>query len=127
MPPGPTIVTRRWRDSRETSAATAVSRPIIRVTASGRLCIVGGAVVGGARRRSAALGGANSDAMHGPRNGDLHLGRRVTRALAQTWCRALLGITRRRAGGPGADRDLLGRTSGASPASAWCSALQSGR
>ena len=38
MPPGPTIVTRRWRDSRETSVATASSRPIIRVTANGRLC-----------------------------------------------------------------------------------------
>jgi hypothetical protein len=37
MPPGPTIVTMRWRDSRATSVATTSSRPISRVTASGRL------------------------------------------------------------------------------------------
>ena len=43
MPPGPTTVTRRWRESRETSAATASSRPIMRVTANGRLCVVAGA------------------------------------------------------------------------------------
>src|SRR5436190_22808057 len=35
---GPTIVTRRWRDSRETSVAMGSLWPIIRVTASGRLC-----------------------------------------------------------------------------------------
>src|ERR1700722_6452770 len=49
MPPGPTIVTRRSRDSRETSAGTASSRPIIRVAASGRLCEAIGATIGGSR------------------------------------------------------------------------------
>lgn len=37
-PPGPTIVTSRSRAKRETSDATVSSRPIIRVTANGRLC-----------------------------------------------------------------------------------------
>ena len=46
-PPGPVIVTRRSRESRETSAATASSRPSIRVTATGRLCGAAGAIVGG--------------------------------------------------------------------------------
>ena len=52
MPPGPTIVTRRSRDNRETSVATASSRPIIRVTANGRLCGARrGAVVPARERR----------------------------------------------------------------------------
>ena len=42
-PPVPTIVTKRSRASRATSAATASSRPIACVTAKGRLC---GAVEG---------------------------------------------------------------------------------
>ena len=49
MPPGPTIVTRRWRESRETSAATTSSRPIIRVAANGRLCSAVDAIVGAQR------------------------------------------------------------------------------
>jgi len=38
MPPGPTTVTRRCCERRDTSAAAASSRPIMRVTAKGRLC-----------------------------------------------------------------------------------------
>src|SRR5580704_14607924 len=40
IPPAPTTVTMRWRESRVTSAATASSRPIMRVTAKGKLCCV---------------------------------------------------------------------------------------
>jgi len=39
IPPNPTVVSRRWRGSREASTATTSSRPIIRVAASGRLWI----------------------------------------------------------------------------------------
>jgi len=44
--PGPITVTRRCRDSREISVSTACSRPIIRVTASGKLCFAIESVAG---------------------------------------------------------------------------------
>src|ERR1700730_10296836 len=45
IPPGPRIVTKRCRESREMSAVTVSSRPVIRVTASGRLCAAMDAIV----------------------------------------------------------------------------------
>ena len=54
IPPNPTVVSRRWRGSREACTATTSSRPIIRVAASGRLCIGALATVWG----SGASGGS---------------------------------------------------------------------
>ena len=71
IPPAPTIVTRRWRESRATSAATASSRPIMRVTANGRLC---GAADASRRRRRGPrwlLASYRGDEIVAPsRNGD---------------------------------------------------------
>ena len=71
MPPGPTIVTRRSRESRVTSAATASSRPIMRVTANGRLCgVAGGTVGGGAAPRWLLASDRGDEIVAPPWNGD---------------------------------------------------------